>query len=59
MEDAYARSVSEVLDFFGVDPTKGLSDSQVVHHSRLYGRNGMYYFHFTCTSVHIKHHSGT
>ncbi|CAD5312277.1 unnamed protein product [Arabidopsis thaliana] len=39
MEDAYARSVSEVLDFFGVDPTKGLSDSQVVHHSRLYGRN--------------------
>jgi Ca2+-transporting ATPase/Ca2+ transporting ATPase len=29
MEDAYARSVSEVLDFFGVDPTKGLSDSQV------------------------------
>lgn len=30
MEDAYARSVSEVLDFFGVDSTKGLSDSQVL-----------------------------
>ncbi|CAH2038415.1 unnamed protein product, partial [Thlaspi arvense] len=29
-----------VLDFFGVDPTKGLSDSQVDHHSRLFGRNG-------------------
>ncbi|RID48747.1 hypothetical protein BRARA_I05236 [Brassica rapa] len=39
MEDAYARSVSEVLDFFGVDPAKGLSDSQVDHHSRMYGRN--------------------
>uniref|UniRef100_A0A1J3JF24 Calcium-transporting ATPase n=1 Tax=Noccaea caerulescens TaxID=107243 RepID=A0A1J3JF24_NOCCA len=39
MEDAYARSVTEVLDFFGVDPTKGLSDSQVDHHSRLFGRN--------------------
>ncbi|KAJ6939739.1 hypothetical protein NC651_006033 [Populus alba x Populus x berolinensis] len=28
MEDAYARSIAEVLDFFGVDPMKGLSDSQ-------------------------------
>ncbi|KAF3497917.1 hypothetical protein DY000_02057973 [Brassica cretica] len=42
MEDAYARSVSEVLDFFGVDPAKGLSDSQVDHHSRMFGRNGMF-----------------
>ncbi|CAG7868482.1 unnamed protein product [Brassica rapa] len=40
MEDAYARSVSEVLGFFEVDSTKGLSDSQVDQHSRLYGRNG-------------------
>ncbi|XP_010544013.1 PREDICTED: calcium-transporting ATPase 3, endoplasmic reticulum-type [Tarenaya hassleriana] len=39
MEDAYARSVTEVLDFFGVDPTKGLSDSQVIQHSRLFGKN--------------------
>ncbi|CDY70907.1 BnaCnng70270D [Brassica napus] len=39
MEDAYARSVSEVLGFFEVDSTKGLSDSQVDQHSRLYGRN--------------------
>ncbi|KAL0366287.1 UNVERIFIED_CONTAM: Calcium-transporting ATPase 3, endoplasmic reticulum-type [Sesamum radiatum] len=29
MEDAYARSVSEVLEFFAVDPTKGLTDSQL------------------------------
>ncbi|KAI8548571.1 hypothetical protein RHMOL_Rhmol07G0282900 [Rhododendron molle] len=40
MEDAFARSVSEVLEFFGVDPTKGLADSQVAEHARLYGRNG-------------------
>ncbi|XP_022768630.1 calcium-transporting ATPase 3, endoplasmic reticulum-type isoform X1 [Durio zibethinus] len=39
MEDAYVRSVSEVLDFFGVDSTKGLSDSQVLQHARLYGKN--------------------
>lgn len=39
MDDAYARSVSEVLDFFGVDPTKGLTDSQVAEHARIYGNN--------------------
>lgn len=39
MEDAYARSVSEVLEFFAVDPSKGLSDIQVANHARLYGRN--------------------
>ncbi|XP_052202251.1 calcium-transporting ATPase 3, endoplasmic reticulum-type [Diospyros lotus] len=39
MEDAYARSVSEVLEFFSVDPTKGLTDFQVAEHARLYGRN--------------------
>ncbi|TKY74962.1 Calcium-transporting ATPase 3, endoplasmic reticulum-type [Spatholobus suberectus] len=40
MEDAFARSIPEVLDFFGVDPTKGLSDAEVVQHARLYGKNG-------------------
>ncbi|KAJ0025104.1 hypothetical protein Pint_08630 [Pistacia integerrima] len=39
MEDAFARSVSEVLDFFGVDPAKGLTDSQVTQHARVYGKN--------------------
>ncbi|KAL2529505.1 Calcium-transporting ATPase 3 [Forsythia ovata] len=39
MEDAYARSVSEVLEFFAVDPSKGLSDFQVAEHARLYGKN--------------------
>ncbi|CAI0450476.1 unnamed protein product [Linum tenue] len=39
MEDAYARSVPEVLDFFGVEPSKGLTDSQVALHAKIYGRN--------------------
>ncbi|CAM8936004.1 unnamed protein product [Rhodiola kirilowii] len=40
MEDAYARSVEEVLERFGVDPAKGLSDFQVAEHARIYGKNG-------------------
>lgn len=39
MEDAYARSITEVLDFFRVDPVKGLSDSQVALHAKVYGKN--------------------
>ncbi|KAG0448241.1 hypothetical protein HPP92_027954 [Vanilla planifolia] len=39
MEDAYARSVGEVLDAFGVDPTKGLTDYQVSENSQIYGKN--------------------
>lgn len=39
MEDAYARSITEVLDFFGVDLGKGLNDSQVALHSKIYGKN--------------------
>ncbi|ONK74511.1 uncharacterized protein A4U43_C03F7130 [Asparagus officinalis] len=39
MEDAFARSVAEVLEAFRVDPTKGLSDSQVEENARIYGRN--------------------
>lgn len=39
MEDAYARSISEVLDAFSVDPAKGLTDAQVEKHARIYGKN--------------------
>ncbi|XP_068655708.1 calcium-transporting ATPase 3, endoplasmic reticulum-type [Aristolochia californica] len=39
MEDAYARSVAEVLETFGVDPTRGLTDSQVAQNGKIYGRN--------------------
>ncbi|OAY62961.1 Calcium-transporting ATPase 3, endoplasmic reticulum-type [Ananas comosus] len=40
MENAYAKSVAEVLEAFGVDPTKGLSDTQVAENARIYGKNG-------------------
>ncbi|KAH6781139.1 endoplasmic reticulum-type calcium-transporting ATPase 3 [Perilla frutescens var. hirtella] len=39
MEDAYARSAREVLDFFAVDPARGLTDFRVAEHGRLYGKN--------------------
>ncbi|XP_042010524.1 calcium-transporting ATPase 3, endoplasmic reticulum-type-like [Salvia splendens] len=39
MEDAYARSATEVLEFFSVDPTRGLTDFQVAEHGRSYGKN--------------------
>ncbi|KAJ3672799.1 hypothetical protein LUZ60_006173 [Juncus effusus] len=39
MENAYAKSVSEVLEAFGVDPNKGLSDSQVAQNANIFGKN--------------------
>ncbi|XP_073021143.1 calcium-transporting ATPase 3, endoplasmic reticulum-type [Primulina eburnea] len=39
MENAYARSVPEVLEFFAVDSSRGLTDFQVAEHGRLYGKN--------------------
>ncbi|KAG7020613.1 Calcium-transporting ATPase 3, endoplasmic reticulum-type [Cucurbita argyrosperma subsp. argyrosperma] len=42
MEDAFSRSISEVLGFFGVDPSQGLTDDQVLHHARVYGKNGTF-----------------
>ncbi|XP_065881154.1 calcium-transporting ATPase 3, endoplasmic reticulum-type isoform X1 [Euphorbia lathyris] len=39
MDDAYARSISEVLDYFRVEPAKGLSDSQVALHANIHGKN--------------------
>ncbi|XP_031484336.1 calcium-transporting ATPase 3, endoplasmic reticulum-type [Nymphaea colorata] len=39
MDDAYARSIHEVLEAFNVDPAKGLSDLQVAENARIYGRN--------------------
>ena len=46
MEDAYARSTKEVLNFFGVQESKGLSDNQVKAALEKYGRNGTYYIFF-------------
>jgi hypothetical protein len=46
MEDAFARSVSEVLSFFNVDPARGLDDLQVAENRSLYGANGTVFFVF-------------
>ncbi|CAM6091810.1 unnamed protein product [Calypogeia fissa] len=41
MDDAYARSVKEVLDFFHVDPAVGLTDERVVESQAIYGNNAL------------------
>jgi len=40
MEDAYAQSTSEVLKFFSVSETQGLTEAQVQSYREKYGRNG-------------------
>lgn len=39
MDDAYAKEVHEVLDFFNVDASRGLDDGQVAKYRALYGMN--------------------
>lgn len=39
MENAYAKSTSEVLKFFSVSEAQGLSDSQVKASREKHGRN--------------------
>ncbi|KAL3687065.1 hypothetical protein R1sor_013374 [Riccia sorocarpa] len=40
MDNAYARSVEEVLQYFRVDSSRGLSDLQVLEHRAVHGSNG-------------------
>ncbi|OAE30699.1 hypothetical protein AXG93_402s1120 [Marchantia polymorpha subsp. ruderalis] len=40
MDNAYARSVLEVLQYFRVDPSQGLSESQVLEYRAIHGQNG-------------------
>jgi len=42
MEDAHAKTVDEVQNFFNVDPEKGLSIDQIKRNQAKYGPNGMY-----------------
>jgi P-type Ca2+ transporter type 2A len=43
MENAHAQSTSEVLKFFSVSETQGLTESQVQASRGKYGRNGEQY----------------
>lgn len=40
MDDAHAKTVEEVLGYFGTDPDKGLSADQVKRNQEKYGPNG-------------------
>uniref|UniRef100_H2ZG99 Calcium-transporting ATPase n=1 Tax=Ciona savignyi TaxID=51511 RepID=H2ZG99_CIOSA len=40
MEDAYCKTSAEVLSYFSVSPTQGLSDEQVKRNRAKYGPNG-------------------
>lgn len=40
MEDAHAKSVDEVLNYFNADGEKGLSPDQVKRNQEKYGLNG-------------------
>lgn len=40
MEDAHCKSVDEVLNYFGVDPERGLTLDQVKRNQEKYGPNG-------------------
>lgn len=40
MESAWTKSKKDVLDFFGVDEDRGLSDEQIRRAQEKYGPNG-------------------
>lgn len=42
MEDAHAKSVDEVLNYFSVDPERGLTIDQIKRNQEKYGPNGKY-----------------
>jgi hypothetical protein len=59
MEDAYAREINEVLDFFGTNKDCGLTTEQVFEKQVLYGKNGTIpsSFFAVVTSISPKHNS--
>nr|CAD7194560.1 unnamed protein product [Timema douglasi] len=42
MDDAHAKTVDEVLNYFGTDAEKGLAQDQVKRNQEKYGLNGEY-----------------
>lgn len=47
MEDGHAKTVEEVINYFGVDPERGLSLDQVKRNQEKYGPNGKLLFSFS------------
>lgn len=48
MEDAHAKTTEEVINYFNVDPERGLTPDQVKRNQEKYGPNGEsnYFFKF-------------
>lgn len=46
MEDAHAKTLEEVVDYFNVDPERGLSSDQVKRNQEKYGPNGKRFYLF-------------
>ncbi len=40
MEAPWTKSPEEILQHFGVDPSRGLTSAQAAKHAELYGKNG-------------------
>jgi Ca2+ transporting ATPase len=40
MDTPWTKSPQAILEHFGVDTLRGLSEQQVLNHAKLYGRNG-------------------
>lgn len=55
MEDGHAKSVEEVINYYGTDPERGLSPDQVKRNQEKYGPNGMY-LQITSITIHSKSH---
>lgn len=50
MEDAHAKTTEEVINYFNVDPERGLTPDQVKRNQEKYGPNGEsnYFFYLNC-----------
>jgi P-type Ca2+ transporter type 2A len=42
MEDAHARTVDEIVTYFNLDETRGLTPDQVKRNQEKYGLNGKF-----------------
>jgi Ca2+ transporting ATPase len=52
MDTPWTKSPDAILEHFGVDPTRGLSEQQVLNHAKLYGKNGRFSVSASRTSDH-------
>jgi P-type Ca2+ transporter type 2A len=46
MEDAHAKTVDEVINYFNLEPERGLTLDQVKRNQEKYGLNGKFFFFF-------------